>query len=74
MPLQSIHNSIIATSSGIIGGVAKAINAGFALCSISIPHIIDVAFYAALSAFIGYSIKLGFDELRGFIKRKRSKS
>ena len=74
MPLQSIHNSIITTSSGVIGGVAKAINSGFILCHISLPQVIDVAFYAALSAFIGYSIKLGFDELRSFIKRKRSKS
>ncbi|MBT3300901.1 MAG: hypothetical protein HOD63_01355 [Bacteroidetes bacterium] len=74
MPLHSFQTSVITTSSGVIGGVTKAINSGFTLCSISIPHIIDVAFYAALSAFIGYSIKLGFDELRGFIKRKRSKS
>jgi hypothetical protein len=74
MPLQSFQTSIITTSSGVIGGVTKAVNSGFTLNSISIPHIIDVAFYAAISAFIGYSIKLGFDELRSFIKRKRSKS
>ena len=51
MPLQSFQTSVITTSSGVIGGVTKAVNSGFTLCSISIPHVIDVAFYAAISAF-----------------------
>ena len=72
MPFQSLSNSVVTTSSGIIGGVAKAVNSGFTMCSISIPHVLDVAFYAAISAIIGYSIKLGFDEIRNTIKKRRS--
>jgi hypothetical protein len=72
MPIQSLSNSVITTSSGIIGGVTKAVNAGFTLCSISLPHVLDVAFYAAVSAIIGYSIKLCFDEIRQTIKKRKS--
>jgi len=71
MPIQSLTNSFITTSSGIIGGVAKAVTSGFTICSISLPHVIDVAVYAAISASVGYSIKLGFDELRKCVNKRR---
>ena len=71
MPLQQISNSLITTSSGIIGGVTKAVTSGFILCNISLQQVIDVAFYAAISAITGYSIKLGFDEIKKFYCKRR---
>lgn len=64
MPIPSITNSIVATSSGIIGGVFKALSSGFAICTISFSHIIDVAVYAAISALVGYMVKLAVDTIR----------
>jgi hypothetical protein len=71
MSMQSIQHTVITTSSGVVGGVSKAVSSGFTICSISIPHLLDVAFYAAVSAFVGYSIKLGIDELRNYFRRRR---
>jgi hypothetical protein len=75
MPLQSFSNSLVATSSGMIGGVAKAVSSGFTLCTISVPHIIEVSVYAGISAFVGYLVKLGVDTLRKkvFPNNKKSK-
>ena len=70
MSISSISNSIIATSSGVIGGLIKAISSGFA--TISISHITEVIIYAAISAFVGYIVKLGVDSLRNRIFNKNT--
>jgi hypothetical protein len=64
MPFHQISNSVVATSSGMIGGLTKAYTSGFQLCSINVSQIIEVSFYAAISALVGYGVKLGVDTLR----------
>ena len=64
MPFQQLSNSIVATSSGMIGGLTKAYTSGFQLCSINVAHVIEVSFYAAISALVGYGVKLSVDKLR----------
>ena len=64
MSIQSISNSLVATSSGMIGGVSKAITSKFTLSTITFSQVTEVAVYAAISAFVGYLVKLGVDTLR----------
>ena len=64
-------NSIIATTSGICGGVGKAISAKLILANITFTGIIDVAFYAAISAMVGYGVKKAIDKALCIIKRHR---
>jgi len=59
-----MHRSFVITFSGLFGGMTKAITSGFIFCSISFPHIIEIAVYAAVSALVGYTVKLGIDTLR----------
>ncbi len=71
MSLQQISNSLVATSSGMIGGVTKAVTSGFTLCGVNLPQVIDVTIYAAISAFVGYVVKLGVDSIRRKINKKK---
>ena len=59
-----MHRSFVITFSGLFGGMTKAISSGFILCSISLPHVVEIAVYAAISALVGYMVKLGIDVLR----------
>jgi hypothetical protein len=59
-----MHRSFVITFSGLFGGMTKAISSGFIFCSISLPHVIEIAVYAAISALVGYMVKLGIDALR----------
>jgi hypothetical protein len=65
----NIGLSIATTTSGMIGGVTKAVSANLTVLSISFQGIIDVAFYALVSASVGYGVKVGFDRL---VKRRKS--
>jgi len=56
-------NSLVATTSGICGGVGKAISAKLILANISFTGMIDVAFYAAISAMVGYGVKKAIDKV-----------
>jgi hypothetical protein len=47
--------------------LVKAVSSGFTLSGITIPHVIEVSVYAAISAFVGYVIKLGVDSIRARI-------
>ncbi len=70
-----MHRSFVITFSGLFGGMTKAISSGFILCSISLPHIVEIAVYAAISALVGYLVKLGIDAIRQrfFKSLKRNK-
>jgi hypothetical protein len=62
---QNSQNSIVTTTSGILGGVGKAfISNQFTIASISLEATLEVAFYAAISALVGYVVKLGIDKLK----------
>lgn len=62
-------NSIVATTSGICGGVGKAISAKLILANITFTGTVDVAFYAAISAMVGYGVKKTIDKVLVIIKR-----
>ena len=64
-------NSLVATTSGICGGVGKAISAKFILSNITLIGVIDVAFYAAISAMVGYGVKKAIDKALCIIKRNK---
>jgi len=59
-----MHRSFVITFSGLFGGMTKAISSGFIFSSISLPHTIEISVYAAISAFVGYLVKLGIDMFR----------
>jgi hypothetical protein len=62
---QNSQNSIITTTSGIVGGVGKVLLSNqLTIASISLQATLDVAFYAAISAIVGYVVKLGIDKLK----------
>jgi hypothetical protein len=71
MPHNEYSLSITTTASGVAGGIARAVSEQVTQTSISIHGIIDVAFYALVSATVGYSIKLILDRILG---RKRRQS
>jgi uncharacterized membrane protein YjfL (UPF0719 family) len=62
--ITQMHRSFVITFSGLFGGMTKAISSGFIFCSISLPHIVEIAVYAAISALVGYMVKLGIDSIR----------
>ena len=74
MQVMSLNheNSFIVTFSSVCGGVSKTVTSHFLLASITFQGIIEVAFYAAISAMVGYGVKKGIDWLvNHFKKRKR---
>ena len=67
--MSSNHeNSLIVTTSGLCGGLSKAITSHLVLASITFQGIVEVAFYAAVSAIVGYAVKKGIDGLTKIIK------
>jgi len=70
-----MQNSTFITFLGLFGGMTKAISSGFVLCSISLPHVFEISVYAAISALVGYMVKLGIDVIRQrfFKSLKRNK-
>ena len=69
-----MQNSVFTVLSATIGGLTKAFTIGFVPASITLTQINEVAVYAAISATIGYSLKLIFDWIKIKIKRKIKKS
>jgi hypothetical protein len=51
--------------------VGKAISANLILANITFTGIIDVVFYAAISAMVGYGVKKAIDKVIHFIKRHK---
>jgi len=70
--MQHDHSlSLATTASGMVGGVSRAIAEQHSLTSISLPGVIDVAFYAVVSASVGYCVKVAWDTL---FKRYRNRN
>jgi hypothetical protein len=68
---QNQNNSFIVTASGVFGGVGKALTAHFVLVNITFQGIFEVAFYAAISALVGYGVKVGIDKVKKLSSHKR---
>lgn len=64
---QNEQNSIVTTASGVFGGVGKAVSAH--LTGVSLDGMLEVAIYAAISAVVGYAVKLGIDKLKKVFKK-----
>lgn len=59
--MQHDHSlSLATTASGMVGGVGRAIAEQHSLTSISLHGVIDVAFYAVVSASVGYCVKVAW--------------
>ena len=70
--MQHDHSlSLATTASGMVGGVGRAIAEQHSLSSISLHGVIDVAFYAVVSASVGYCVKVAWDTL---FKRFRNRN
>ena len=69
-----MQDTMITTSSATVGGLAKAFVLGFAQPTITFPQILEVSIYAAISATIGYSVKLMFDLLKEKIQNRKAKA
>lgn len=71
----SFQNSLIASVSGVIGGVGKAIDTRAYESFYSPIEIIQICFYAALSAAVGYTVKRTldflFDKISNRINKKK---
>ena len=68
---QSQLNSLVVTSSGIFGGLTKALSANIVLLNITFQGILQVGFYAAISALVGYGVKAGIDQFINYINKRR---
>lgn len=62
--------SIVATTSGLLGGISRALTEQISVSSISLSGVVDVSFYAVVSATVGYCVKVVLD---GAYKRFKSK-
>lgn len=69
-----MQDSMITTTSATVGGLSKAFILGFAQPTITFPQVLEVSIYAAISATIGYTIKLAFDEIKAKIRRNKTKN
>jgi len=62
--MQHDHSlSLAATASGMVGGVTRAISEQMTLSAISLHGVVDVAFYAVVSASVGISLNIIFRHL-----------
>jgi len=68
-----MQDTMITTSSATVGGLTKAFVLGFAQPTITFPQILEVSIYAAISATIGYSVKMMFDLLKDRIQNRKAK-
>jgi hypothetical protein len=64
--------SIATTASGMVGGVSRALAEQQTLLSISLHGVVDVAFYAVVSASVGYCVKVALDSLYQYYKLRKS--
>lgn len=71
--MQLDHSlSIATTASGMVGGVSRALAEQQPLSSISLHEVVDVAFYAVVSASVGYCVKVAWDSLHQIYKLRKS--
>jgi hypothetical protein len=67
---QNQVNSIVATTSGIFGGLSKAILLKVVISAITLQTIFEVAVYACVSAIVGYCIKMLIDLIAKLLNHK----
>ena len=71
--MQHDHSlSLATTASGMVGGVGRAIAEQHSLSSISLHGVVDVAFYAVVSASVGYCVKVAWDYLFQSFRNRNS--
>ena len=63
------QNSVITTFSGIFGGVGKALSNYHVFANISMKGVFEVAFYAAISALVGFGVKVLIDYIQNKIRK-----
>ena len=61
---QNQINTIVSTTSGVFGGMGKAFTGNLILNAITFNSLTEVTVYAAVSAVVGYCVKLGIDFIR----------
>lgn len=61
---QNDQNSIITTVSGICGGMGKVISNSVIIANVTLGGIAEVALYAAVSAVVGYGVKVLIDRIK----------
>ncbi|MCX6257984.1 MAG: hypothetical protein NTW49_08845 [Bacteroidia bacterium] len=61
--LKKEINLLVTTGSGIFGGLAKAFSSNMIITEITLAHIGEVALYAAVSAIVGYGLKMAIDHV-----------
>ena len=66
---QNDQNSVITTASGICGGLGKAISSNVVLADITLGGIVEVAVYAAISAVVGYGVKVLIDRIKKLFQK-----
>lgn len=67
---QSSQHSLITTAAGIAGGVGKVLFSNqIILTEISWRGTLEVTFYAAISAIVGYAVKVGIDKIKRRFRR-----
>lgn len=71
MPHESHGLSLATTASGLVGGLFKAVTDHASATTVTLAGAIDVAFYAIVSASVGYGVKLTLDRLVGRKRQKR---
>lgn len=62
--LHTSSNALITILFGVIGGLRKAYQLSFVLVQVNLSSFVLVIAYAALSAVVGYFVKIGLDLLR----------
>ena len=65
MPNHSDQLSLATTTSGLVGGLFKAIADHASATTVSLAGAVDVAVYAFVSASVGYGVKLNLDRFLG---------
>ncbi len=69
MPQNEI-NSIVTTTSGVVGGLFKALSPHITIAAITFQSTCEVVFYAAVSALVGYGVKIGIDKVKKLLKNR----
>lgn len=65
--------TLFTVTSGVIGGISKALMSGFTMIRISMESLFEVAIYAFVSATVGYGVKFFYDKLRDNNQHKQLK-
>jgi phage shock protein PspC (stress-responsive transcriptional regulator) len=67
--LNPSSNALTTILFGVFGGLRKAYQLSYIIVQINPSSILSVIAYAALSAVVGYFVKIGLDYLRKTIVR-----